>query len=52
MHCVTPHYDEGEIIFQATTAVSPDDTPERLAAKVHQLEYEHYPNVITNLLSL
>ena len=51
IHYVTPHYDEGEIIFQATTAVSPDDTPERLAAKVHQLEYEHYPNVIANLLS-
>ncbi len=51
IHYVTPHYDEGEIIFQATTAVSPEDTPERLAAKVHQLEYEHYPNVIANLLS-
>ena len=51
IHYVTPQYDEGEIIFQATTAVSPEDTPERLAAKVHQLEYEHYPNVIANLLS-
>ena len=51
IHYVTPHYDEGKIIFQATTAVSPEDTPERLAAKVHQLEYEHYPNVIANLLS-
>ena len=51
IHYVTPHYDEGEIIFQATTAVSPEDTSERLAAKVHQLEYEHYPKVIANLLS-
>ena len=45
------HYDEGTIIFQASTDVSSDDTPESLAEKIHQLEYEHFPKVVESLLS-
>ena len=41
---------KGKLFSKQLRYVSPDDTPERLAAKVHQLEYEHYPNVIANLL--
>ena len=51
IHFVNEHYDEGAIIFQATTAVTPIDTPEALAKKIHQLEYEHFPKVIERLLS-
>jgi len=50
IHFVNEAYDEGAIIFQAKTAVSPDDTPDSVAHKVHQLEYEHFPQVIESLL--
>ena len=50
IHFVNENYDEGNIIFQSRCPVSPEDTPEMLAEKVHQLEYEHYPRVIEGLL--
>lgn len=50
IHRVDQEYDKGEIIFQATCPVHPDDTPESLAARVHELEYQHYPKVIEELL--
>jgi phosphoribosylglycinamide formyltransferase-1 len=50
IHRVNPHYDEGNIIFQATCPVEPGDTPESLAEKVHVLEYEHFPRVVEQLL--
>ncbi len=50
IHYVNEIYDEGKIIFQAKCEVLPDDTPEDVAKKVHQLEYEHYPKVIKKLL--
>jgi phosphoribosylglycinamide formyltransferase-1 len=46
IHLVNHEYDKGDIIFQATCSVDPSDNPESLAAKVHQLEYEHFPKVI------
>lgn len=46
IHYVNEHYDEGQIIFQASCPVVKDDTPETLASKVHALEYEHFPKVI------
>lgn len=46
IHYVNEHYDEGNIIFQATCPVLPTDTPELIAEKVHKLEYEHFPRVI------
>jgi phosphoribosylglycinamide formyltransferase-1 len=49
IHYVDEHYDEGDIIFQATCDVRPGDTPESLAQRIHQLEYKHYPEVIEKL---
>lgn len=46
IHYVNEHYDQGDIIFQAKCVVTPDDTAESLAAKIHLLEYEHFPRVI------
>ncbi len=46
IHYVNENYDEGAIIFQAKTAVSLTDTPEEIAQKVHELEYEHFPKII------
>ena len=50
IHYINEHYDEGAIILQAQCPVLPDDTPDSLATRVHQLEYEHYPVVIEKLL--
>lgn len=50
IHHVNDKYDEGEIIFQAKCPVLPGDTAESLAAKVHQLEYEHFPRVIETVI--
>ncbi|MBN1108913.1 MAG: phosphoribosylglycinamide formyltransferase [Bacteroidales bacterium] len=50
IHYVNSRYDEGDIIFQASCSVEPDDTPETLAAKVHAMEYKYYPLVIEDLL--
>ncbi len=50
IHYVNEKYDDGDIIFQARCSVEPDDTPESLAKKVHELEYKHYPEVIHQLL--
>jgi phosphoribosylglycinamide formyltransferase-1 len=51
IHHVNELYDEGDIIFQATCQISSSDTPEMLAAKIHELEYEHYPYVIKELIA-
>ena len=50
IHFVNENYDEGEVIFQAKTNISEDDTPETLAAKIHELEYKHFPEIIQQLL--
>jgi phosphoribosylglycinamide formyltransferase-1 len=50
IHYVNQRYDEGNIIFQATCDLDRGDTPDDVAAKVHQLEYEHYPRVIEEVL--
>lgn len=50
IHHVNEFYDQGDIIFQSRCRVEPDDTPETLAAKVHALEYEHYPRIIEKLI--
>lgn len=51
IHEVDERYDHGSHIFQALTPVSPDDTPATIAKKVQQLEHQHYPRVIRNLLN-
>lgn len=46
IHNVNEHYDEGAAIAQYRVEVSPDDTPETLAQKIHILEHRHFPEVI------
>jgi phosphoribosylglycinamide formyltransferase-1 len=50
IHFVNEIYDEGKIIFQAKCAINKHDTPESLAQKIHQLEYEFFPKVIEELI--
>ena len=46
IHYVNEKYDEGQVIFQAKCPVLADDTPENLAARIHELEYRYFPEVI------
>ncbi|GHT50997.1 phosphoribosylglycinamide formyltransferase [Bacteroidia bacterium] len=46
IHSVNEHYDEGTIIFQARCPVLPTDSADDVAAKVHALEYAHFPEVV------
>jgi phosphoribosylglycinamide formyltransferase 1 len=46
VHDVNENYDEGKIIFNATCKIEPGETPETLAAKIHQLEYKYFPSTI------
>ncbi|MDL2212620.1 phosphoribosylglycinamide formyltransferase [Bacteroides sp. OttesenSCG-928-D19] len=51
IHYIDDKYDEGEMIAQFACEVEPEDTYETVAAKVHALEYEHFPRVIEEVLS-
>ncbi len=50
IHYVNEEYDKGKVILQAKCKVENNDTAETLANKIHQLEYEHYPKVIENII--
>ncbi|HXL55664.1 MAG TPA: phosphoribosylglycinamide formyltransferase, partial [Chitinophagaceae bacterium] len=50
IHYVDEHYDHGQHIFQVTCHVFPGDTPEKLAQRIHLLEYEYYPKVIEEVI--
>ncbi len=50
IHYVNERYDEGNIIFQKNCTVSEKDSPEQVAEKVHQLEYECYPKIIEDVI--
>lgn len=50
IHLVNENFDEGNVIFQAATPLSPEDSPEDIAQKVHALEHQYYPMVIESLL--
>ncbi|MGE0076822.1 MAG: phosphoribosylglycinamide formyltransferase [Bacteroidales bacterium] len=51
IHYVNSKYDEGGVIFQAKCTIDSSDNAETLAQKVHQLEYEHYPKVLEQILN-
>jgi phosphoribosylglycinamide formyltransferase-1 len=51
IHFVNEHYDEGQIIFQASCPVQPTDTPDDVAHSVQALEHIHYPRVVAEVLA-
>jgi phosphoribosylglycinamide formyltransferase-1 len=51
IHYVNENYDEGNIIFQKEVTVLISDTADVVAAKIHELEQQHFPAVIEKLLS-
>ncbi|NUM31240.1 MAG: phosphoribosylglycinamide formyltransferase [Bacteroidetes bacterium] len=50
IHIVNDKYDEGKIVFQDKIRVETNETIEKLAAKIHELEYKNYPKVIENYI--
>ncbi|MBR7017643.1 MAG: phosphoribosylglycinamide formyltransferase [Prevotella sp.] len=51
VHYVSNICDGGEIIAQFSTPIDPDDTPDTIAAKEHELEMRHFPPVIEQLIN-
>ncbi len=51
IHYVNSMLDEGQKIAQFKVALSPDDTPDDIAAKVHELEMAHFPKVIEEIVN-
>jgi phosphoribosylglycinamide formyltransferase-1 len=51
IHYVNENYDEGAIIFQKSFAVLPTDTAEDVAQKIHELEYQYFPEVVKKTIS-
>lgn len=50
IHLVNENYDEGKVVFQASTPLTDADTPDSIAEKVHALEHAHFPEVIEGLM--
>lgn len=50
VHYVSNKVDGGEIIAQFSTPLSPDDTPDDIAAKEHVLEMEHFAQVVESVI--
>ncbi|MBA4133764.1 MAG: phosphoribosylglycinamide formyltransferase [Flavobacterium sp.] len=50
IHYVNEHYDEGEFIFQTSVNIEECQTPEEIAAKIHELEHLYFPKTIERLL--
>jgi phosphoribosylglycinamide formyltransferase-1 len=50
VHYVNEHFDEGEFIFQTNVNIENCKTAEEIAQKIHELEMEHFPNVIERFI--
>ncbi len=50
VHYVNELYDSGEIILQARVSLDENETPDSLAAKIHQLEQAYFPVAIDYVL--
>ena len=50
VHYVNELYDSGEIILQARVSLDEKETPDSLAAKIHQLEQAYFPVAIEQVL--
>jgi phosphoribosylglycinamide formyltransferase 1 len=46
IHFVNEHFDEGRVLAQFRTALSPSDSPDDIAHKVQNLEHAFFPSTI------
>ena len=51
IHLVNEEYDKGEILSQEKCEITPSDTADNLAHKIHQLEYKHFPRVVESYIT-
>lgn len=51
VHIVTDEIDAGPIVVQRCVTVLPEDTPETLEAKVHEVEYDIFPEAVMKLVA-
>lgn len=49
IHFVNEKYDDGSIIYQHKVKLDDLDTPDSIAAKVHELEYKYFPTIIEKI---
>ncbi|MBR4882530.1 MAG: phosphoribosylglycinamide formyltransferase [Bacteroidales bacterium] len=50
IHLVDTNYDSGKILLQARCSVDPEDTPDTLADKIHQLEHNNFPPTVAKYI--
>ncbi len=50
IHFVNENFDEGEVIYQAKFKIESEDSLEIIKFKGQQLEHQHFPKIIENLL--
>ncbi len=50
IHLVNEKYDEGTILFQSSVPLETYDSPEAVAAKIHELEQKYFPSVIEKVI--
>jgi phosphoribosylglycinamide formyltransferase 1 len=51
VHFVTPETDAGPIVMQGVVEVGDDDTPDRLSARILEIEHQIYPEALRLLAS-
>lgn len=50
IHYVDDRYDHGRVFFQTSLVLSPNETADSLAEKIHILEHKHFPEQIARWL--
>jgi phosphoribosylglycinamide formyltransferase 1 len=50
IHLVNEEFDKGRLLAQFKVAVTANDTPESVAAKVQELEHRHFAGVVETLI--
>ena len=51
IHYIDEYYDEGDFIFQQSVALLGNESAEAVAALVQQLEHQHYPRIIAEIIN-
>ncbi|EJL72678.1 phosphoribosylglycinamide formyltransferase [Chryseobacterium populi] len=52
VHFVTSGIDEGDIILQKSFIINEGETPETLAERIHEVEYEIFPKAINKIVNI
>lgn len=51
IHYVNPIYDDGKIIAQFKTSLTPDESLDTIKAKIKNLEQKHFPKIIDQVIN-